>query len=208
MKFLRLIAIDPSITCTGWAMFNLKNSKIIGVGKIKPLGAKLPLAERLRDLDQKVEELLNTLKISESDIIICEAPTTMKDPAAAIKVEQVRCIFENRARVLKSMVPGRINPRSVHYEVLGLKGKQLERIYVKALAVSTVQKIYGEALKKIGFDISDKSLKKHQDIVDALLIGHLAVTRVNSALAAGVALPEYFESLQLSKRRRNLNFRF
>lgn len=167
---MKLLAVDPSLTCSGWALFSVENENLLGVGKIKPLPASYPMGRRLQELSSTISKLLNTLKMQFPDLLICESPTTMKDPSAAIKVEQVRCCFEDMARSLELDVPGRINPRSVHYEVLGLNGKQIERSIIKELAVGTVKRLYSDKLKKLNFASTDEHLKKNQDITDAILI--------------------------------------
>ena len=202
MRDARLISVDPSLTCSGWACFSLTGGGVLGVGKIRSLSPKLPLSQRLLDLQQKIESLIRQLNFGPSDVLVCEAPTTMRDPHAAIKVEQVRCIFETGARRVGAAVPGRLNPRSVHREVMGLKGKQLERAIIKDLAVQTVRTLYGAELRKLGFE-EQSALSRHQDIVDALLIGTLALARVQSAQQGGMALELLFESKAAPNRSRN-----
>ena len=146
---MQLIAIDPSITCSGWALFEVASEELLGVGKIKPPPASVPFTERLAKLNQEINQLFKTLGLDSDDCLIAEAPTTMRDPSAAIKVEQVRCSFETIARQYALQVPGRINPRSVHYEVLGLKGKQIIRKEIKEMACNTVSKLYQNALENM-----------------------------------------------------------
>jgi hypothetical protein len=67
--------------------------------------------------------------------MVCEAATTVRDPHNALKVETVRAMFESVARGRLVGVPGRINPRSVQFEVMGLSGKQLPRAEVKDMAI-------------------------------------------------------------------------
>ena len=197
----RLLAVDPSLTCSGWGLFALPRGAIVGVGKIRSLKPSVALAERLRDLQEKVTSLLSSLEIGANDVLVCEAPTTMRDPHAALKVEQVRCMFEDIARDRGAKVPGRINPRSVHFEVIGLKGKQLPRAQVKSLAVSCARVRFGSELDSIGFPTEEKELQKHQDIVDALLVGALAVARVDAATRAGCTVTAYFEQIRKPSRR-------
>ncbi len=199
---MRLVAIDPSITCTGWALFDVQSERLLGVGKIKPLPSIHTLAIRLDNLQTQVNDLLKNLKLTKDDILICESPTSMKDPSAAFKVEQVRCIFEALARELNIQVPGRINPRTIQYEIMGLRGKQLERTIVKDLAVGIVEKTQKNNLERIGFSSSSENLKKHQDIVDAILIGSLAISRVKSALASDTPVDLYLRSLERVVSRR------
>lgn len=199
---MRLVAIDPSITCSGWALFDVQSERLLGVGKIKPLPATHTLAIRLENLQIQVKELLLNIKLTKDDLLICESPTSMKDPSAAFKVEQVRCIFEAIARELNIQVPGRINPRTIQYEIMGLKGRQLERAIVKDLAVGIVEKTQKMNLDRIGFSSASENLKKHQDIVDAILIGSLAISRVKSALATNMPVDLYLRSLERVVSRR------
>lgn len=196
-----LIAVDPSLTCTGWALFSIPSGEVTSVGKIKGLPPTIPLANRLKRLQEHIGKLIAHLSLDERDILVCEAPTTVRDPHNALKVEQVRGLFESLAREQGMVVPGRVNPRSVQYEVMGLRGKQLVRGEVKLAAIRTVEYLYSPHLARLGLVGSAAELKKHQDIVDAVLIGHLALMRVQAAQSAGVALEEVFDVVQRSQRR-------
>ena len=192
MKSSRLLAIDPSVTCSGWALFCLGSKNLLGVGRVKSAPSRHPFNIRLEDLQQKISKMLESLKLTSNDVLITEAPTSMKDPDAAIKVEQVRSMFETIARSLGVNVPGRINPRSVQYEVMGLKGKQMSREEVKSHASGTAKIMYEASLKQIGFPGVD-NLSTYQDIVDAILVGHLALSKIEAAKSAGIILEEYLE---------------
>lgn len=188
-----LLAVDPSLTCSGWAAFCMETERLLAVGKIKSMPASYSLSERLLDLHGKVQSIFKECGITRGDYLVCEAPTTMRDPRAALRVEQVRGIFETVARERKVIVPGRINPRSVQREVMGLKGKQLKRAVVKETAVMVVQALYTRDLKRLGFADEIEKIKRHQDIVDAILIGRLGVTRIKSAQSGGVPPSTLFE---------------
>ena len=194
------MSVDPSLTCSGWALFSITAGELLAVGKIRSLSPEAGLAVRLKDLQDKVQAVLGELGLGRNDVLVCEAPTTMRDPGAAFKVEQVRCIFEAVARTRAIVVPGRLNPRSVQFEVIGLRGRQSVREEVKAAAVQVAAQLYGSELKAIGFDSARRSLGRNQDIVDALLIGHLAVSRVKSAIVSQMSLEQFFEERK-SKRR-------
>src|SRR5262245_26646002 len=125
-----VMAIDPSLTCSGWALLTLETGRVRAVGKLRALSASYPLAERLNGLHLQIGELLSALKLGTGDFLICESPTTVRDPHNALKVEQVRGIFESLARSNGICVPGRLNPRTVQFEVMGLRGKQLQRSLV------------------------------------------------------------------------------
>ena len=192
MSYRYLVSIDPSLSCSGWALFAVDRQELVAVGKIRSLPSEVALASRFSDLQAKITEMFRTLDLNNQDILICEAPTTMRDPKAAFKVEQVRGIFETIARTKGLAVPGRLNPRSVQYEVLGLKGRQLSRIVVKQAATTAVQAIFGDQLKKLGFLCDLSNLKKHQDIVDAILVGNLALSRIIAAQVSSIPVEEIF----------------
>lgn len=192
MQLNRLMSIDPSLTCSGWALFSIRDERLLAVGKIKSKPARFPLAIRLLDLQQKIKEIFERLQLSERDVLVCEAQTTMRDPRAAFKVEQVRGVFETIARERALEVPGRINPRSVQNQVMGLKGKQLRRSVVKDTALQTVMAVYGSSLENIGFQVSADNLKKHQDIVDAILVGSLGLVRIAAARRTVQPLTTFF----------------
>ena len=117
----------------------------------------------------------------------------MREPRAALKVEQVRTIFECSARARAVQVPGRISPRSVHFEIMGLRGKQLPRIAIKECAVHTALALFGAELSALGFPTQLKSMKQQQDIIDALLIGCVGIERVKAAEIQNVSLAEFLD---------------
>ena len=114
----------------------------------------------------------------------------------------MRGIFETIARQKRILVPGRINPRSVQREVMGLKGKQLARESVKETAVMVATALYQKSLEQLSFPTDKKSMTRHQDIVDAILIGRLAVIRMNAAETAGLAPQKLFEEKLTSRSPR------
>jgi Holliday junction resolvasome RuvABC endonuclease subunit len=205
-EFRYLLAVDPSLTCSGWALFSVPTGEIRCVGKIKGEPPSVPMSQRLSTFHIRIEELFSGFGLGEVDALVCEAPTTMRDPHNAIKVEQVRGIFESAARSCGALVPGRINPRSVQYEVMGLTGKQLKRSDVKSAAVQTVKYLYATNLAKIGFSSEESDLSRQQDIVDALLIGRLALLRLQAAAQAHISVESLFES-PVSKSRRSWRVR-
>ncbi|MCB0338055.1 MAG: hypothetical protein KDD53_00555 [Bdellovibrionales bacterium] len=200
----KLLAVDPSLTCSGWALFSLENRALLGVGKIRSKPPSEPLQARLLDLQQQVNRFLLKVNAGVGDILVCEGPTTMKDPRAAIKVEQVRGIFESMSRAQGIQVPGRLNPRSVQVELMGMKGRQTKRETVKKTALGVVKNLYGTQLDQIGFSKSEDDLRKNQDIVDAILVGHLALGRISTAIQGSIALEEIFS--ESGTRRRSSRF--
>ncbi len=194
VSFRYLLAVDPSLTCSGWALFDVGSERVVSVGKLKSLGPKLGLQLRLADLQRRIEGLFVDFALSERDLLVAEAPTTMRDPRAAIKVEQVRTIFETLGRKRGVVVPGRLNPRSIHHELLGLRGKQRPRAEVKEMAVQVVSRLFPVQLNALNFPSNVEELRRHQDIVDALLIGYLGVARVRAAIQTGSAVTELFKS--------------
>jgi Holliday junction resolvasome RuvABC endonuclease subunit len=195
--FRRLLAIDPSLTCSGWALFSVDNGTVRAVGKIKSEKPSVPMSHRLEKLQTNISQLLGNLRLDSNDVLVCEAPTTMKDPHNAIKVEQVRGLFESLARERGVTVPGRINPRSVQYEIMGLRGKQLARVEVKSAALRTVELLYSQELQGLGLN----DFQKHQDIVDALLVGRLALIHLEAARNGSLALEALFEVQKKQNRR-------
>ena len=196
-KYRCLLSIDPSLTCSGWALFSVAGGGIKAVGKVKADKPSIPLATRLEKLQTTISKMIEGLGLGAGDLLVCEAPTTMKDPHNAIKVEQVRGLFESLGRQRGVHVPGRINPRTVQYEIMGLKGKQLPRPEVKAAAVRTVEFLYADELQKLGLS----ELKKHQDIVDAILIGRQALLHLEAARASNLPLESIF-GVQTKQQRQ------
>jgi Holliday junction resolvasome RuvABC endonuclease subunit len=192
-----LLAVDPSLTCSGWATFCLITKQLLAVGEIKALGPEYSMGLRLKNFQTEVQKLYQQLDLNSDDIVICEAPTTMRDPRAALLIEQVRCVFECLARNHGSHVPGRINPRTVHKELLGFRGlRQQRREVVKGQALAVAKVLYGEVLATFG--IGDK-LAKHQDIADALLIGNLALGWIHQSKSTKTNLEIFFEQRKRSR---------
>lgn len=197
---MKLMAVDPSLTCSGWALFSVPRlrsgqEQLRAVGKIKALGPGTALATRYLDLQGKISAIMDSIELAADDVLVCEAPTTMRDPRAAFKVEQVRGIFETLARQRGVLVPGRVNPRTVQSEVMGLRGSQLERKIVKDTAAVVVQRLFSGALEELGFSADLASLRRHQDIVDAILVGVTAITRVRNGERSQIDLSECFTAL-------------
>lgn len=200
-KYHRILAIDPSLTCSGWALFSVDARTLLAVGKVKSDPPSLSLPTRLLRLQERIAALFDRLKLGEGDVLVCEGPTSVKDPHNALKVEHVRSIFETLGRSRAVSVPGRVNPRSVQFEVMGLHGKQLPRKEVKAAAMQTVQFLFKKDLERIGLmGESGGCLQKHQDIVDAILVGRFAMTRFQAARDGRFSLEEIFT--QSSKQSR------
>jgi Holliday junction resolvasome RuvABC endonuclease subunit len=194
MNIRHILTVDPSLACSGWALFRLLDGALLAVGSVKSLGPEHPLAVRFRVLQERVGALYERCQLGDTDLVVCEMQTTMRDPHAAHKVEQVRGIFEVLGRARGAQVPGRINPRTVQFEAMGMRGCQLDRATVKAQAVYTASALYGDALKKIGFNSSTQNLSKNQDIVDALLLGTVAIARIKTAVQGSHDILGLFES--------------
>lgn len=120
--------------------------------------------------------------VKEGDVLLCEGPAPLvRNPQSALKVEGVRGIFEAVARAEGLLVPGRLNPRTVQTELLGMRGRQLARAEVKAWARATAMRLYGDVLQEmLGAPHERKTIS--QDILDALLIGTVAATRIQLAV--------------------------
>ena len=190
----KLLAVDPSLTCSGWALFDVKSGALCGVGSVTTLGPEVSMPRRLKRLQDNIEAVFTQAGLKAGDILICEDATSMKDPTSVAKLERVRGIFETLARSKDIEVPCRIHPRTVQYELLGLRGKQVGRDAVKQAARGIVVHLFKEALQKIHFDVSENHLKKTQDIVDALLVGSIALSRIDEARRASQPLDECLSS--------------
>lgn len=194
-EFRHLLAIDPSLTCSGWALFSLRTEAPIAAGKVKSDPPSMLLAERFMRLQKRIESLFDTLGLGGQDVLVCEGATSMKDPHNALKVEHVRSIFETVGRSRAACVPGRINPRSVQHEIMGLYGKQIPRREVKATAVQTALALFQNHLERLGLigEGQTQDLIHHQDVVDALLVGRFAITRFEMARNGSLSLEEVFQ---------------
>jgi hypothetical protein len=85
---------------------------------------------------------------------------------------------------------------------MGLYGKQIPRNEVKAAAVQTACALYGGDLHRIGLCSGDaSSLRRHQDIVDAVLVGRFALTKCSAAFDGGFSLEDMFVETSRKSRR-------
>lgn len=201
-----LLSADPSLTCTGWALFRVRDEALLAVGKLKSLPADRFLSERLSDIQFRVNQLMNSFDLKTNDVLICEGETTMLDPRAAIKVEQVRGIIEAVARQRGVDVPGRLNPRSVQSELMGLRGKQPRREVVKRVAREIAISFYRSTLVQLGLVPSHQNLIRHQDVVDAILIGRLGLVRIQSAERAKLPVSHILGGSTRKRRRTRLGW--
>jgi hypothetical protein len=195
----KILAVDPSLRSTGWALFDFKTKNPLATGIIKSEDASIPLSERLRVLQNEIESLYTELNLVADDILVCEGPAPLVlNPHTALKVEHVRGIFETIARGKGINVPGRINPRTWQSELLGLRGPQLPRKEVKELSLLTAKRLFPEmfAVKKVG----EKEIQGIQDIADALLIGCLAKSKLEVAQRTGTELAAVFVKVGNGKK--------
>lgn len=161
----RLLAVDPGLTSTGWALFSFskRSAELEAVGNIRPPGPSLPLESRIEALQKQISQLFLELGLGELDLLVCEdAAPLVKNPNSAAKVERVRGTFETLARAAGLCVPGRVNPRTIQSEIMGLRGAQLPRAQVKEVAAKTVLNL---------FPVFSSSDELNQDAIDAILVG-------------------------------------
>lgn len=193
----RLLAVDPSLTCTGWAVFDIKSQIPTEFSIIRPPGPRISLSERYDWLQSKIEGIYERLALGEEDFLVCEGPAPLvKNPESSLRVERVRSIFEAVGRMYGVKVLSRLNPRTVQTEILGLRGKQIPRAEVKKLARSTALQVF-PGINNAG----EKKLS--QDVVDAILVGMLAVGRVQIHLKTGVDIELLFQSKSSARSNRN-----
>lgn len=188
-----LLAVDPSLTASGWALFCLRKSIPLAVGVLSPPGPEEILARRLDSLQRSVLEIISRLQLGHGDYLVCEGPAPLvKNPQSALKVEGVRGIFETCARSAGLAVPGRINPRTVQSELLGMRGPQLPRKTVKDWARKAAHQMYEPQIRRMFTSEAEKQGRVPQDIIDAMLIGAVAVSRVQTALKSRTTVETVF----------------
>ena len=180
-----LLAVDPSLTCSGWALFNIQTSQPLATGNILPLPATFSLERRINSLQEEVKRIFVAMRLGRNDFLVCEGPAPLVlNPNSALKVERVRGVFEAMAREAGLNVVGRLNPRTIQVELLGFKGKQIERKEVKKIARQVAQNLFAAYL--------ESKAKISQDEIDALLIGALASSKIKIALNSKLAPDSVF----------------
>ncbi len=113
-----LFAVDPSLTCSGWALFNLVSSQPVLTGKISAPPTTFSLEHRITIMQAEVKKVFTDLRLNENDYLVCEGPAPLVlNPNSALKVERVRGVFEAVARDFRLNVVGRLNPRTVQVYV-------------------------------------------------------------------------------------------
>lgn len=201
----RLLSVDPSLSCSGWALFCLETGAVKRVGTIRALPAEHSLSQRLEEMQCEITLLFQELLLKSGDYLVCEGPAPiMLNPKTAMKVEQVRGIFETVARSNGVTVPGRVNPRTVHVEILGLRGRQLERNSVKAIARETALYLYKDVLAEI-VGSTERAERTSQDILDALLVGTVSINRIKFSLQSGFEVSESLEATRGRGRISDIN---
>ena len=70
---------------------------------------------------------------------------------------------------------------------------------IKRAAVEVAVRLFKDPLQAIGFDPSTKNLRRHQDIVDALLLGYLGLTKLRSAEWADTPIEQLMHRPALRK---------
>ena len=198
MKQHFLFAVDPSLSSSGWALFSLADGAPLAAGLLKPPGVSAGMPQRLLELQQSIDALFRRFRMGGGDYLVCEGPAPLVlNPSSAVKVERVRGIFETVARSHSVQVPGRLNPRTLQTELLGMSGKQAARGVVKASARSVAANIFGVHLERIPlYGLKREVQELPQDIVDALLIGVLAHSRIRTAVQGNRPVEELFLSKQ------------
>jgi len=193
MRKIKLIAIDPSLTQSGWSLFSLEKESPLAYGVIRPEPEKGFLGTRLLSLQNQIKLLFLEQELNSGDILVCEGPAPITlNPSSSIKVEQVRGIFEAIGRDMGLHVPGRVNPRTVQTELLGFQGKQRKREEVKEVARRVVKSLIGVCPDKENME---------QDVVDSILIGLISLSRVKRAQISGMDLVEIFSEKGMSAGR-------
>ena len=192
-----LIAVDPRLTCSGWALFDLKTANPLATGIILPLPATFSLEHRINLLQQEVKRMFISMSLDKRDYFVSEGPAPLVlNPDSALKVERVRGVFEAVARETALNVVGRLNPRTVQTELLGFKGKQIERKEVKKIARQVALNLFPSFL-------ASKN-KVTQDEIDALLVGALAASKIKIALSSKLSPELVFAT----KARRSRSIRW
>jgi Holliday junction resolvasome RuvABC endonuclease subunit len=204
--FKRLCAIDPSLKASGWVVFDIASEAPLRAGVISAMSAQVVLAKRLSDFQAQVESLYSDLEFGQDDIAILEGPAPLVlNPDSSMKVEQVRGIFESVARSRGVLVPGRINPRTVQSEILGLNGKQQKRSEVKDAARQVAERLYGAKLEEVASE-EERKAALSQDIIDAALVGAVALSRIKLSGGSGTdlaaVLSSYGHGNRVGRRKR------
>jgi Holliday junction resolvasome RuvABC endonuclease subunit len=146
-----VMTVDPSLVCSGWALFDYLSGELVGVGQIRSSPNQRIFSERIAYIQERIVKVLISCQLGNKDILVCEGPTSMKDPAAAIKVEQVRGIFETIARQNQVTVPGSV--RNARLSIKTSISKRISGCNGNAMLCSSIRETrvrsYKSCLKKI-----------------------------------------------------------
>ena len=113
---MRIIGIDPALTCAGWGVVDVNGSKLsfVSCGDIKT-NSKQSLPERLREIDASLSDILHEFKPQKACV---EETFVNRNPQSALKLGQARgvCLLaparfgipvvEFSAKVIKKAITG------------------------------------------------------------------------------------------------------
>ena len=162
---MRILAMDPSLSCIGWALMETGEDELRHLewvsswGKAEPTGTTFD--DKLASAGAIAERVLRG---ASADILAVEMPVVYRNPQTTIKLAQVVGVVRWAAhhwvdRVIEIQPGGRL-------AALGLPVR-LKRPIAKELVINVVNNLY-----KRTFTMED------HDIADAVAVGHAALAEL------------------------------
>ncbi|MEM9750502.1 MAG: crossover junction endodeoxyribonuclease RuvC [Pseudomonadota bacterium] len=87
-KVIRVLGIDPGLTCTGWGVLEMGGGRLrfVASGAVRP-NAKNAMAQRLAELLQTLRDIVDDVRPDEAAV---ERTFVNANPASALKLGQAR----------------------------------------------------------------------------------------------------------------------
>lgn len=159
---IRILALDPSLSCVGWALMEysleLRQAWVSSSGKFEPCGKTLD--DKLADAAGRAERIMHGCN---PDILAIELPVVYRNHATTIKLAQLVGAIRWAAhhwtdRTIEIQPGGRLT-------ALGLPMK-MKRDIAKELVRNTVNALYKLDIEPDDHDISDAVAVAHAAMVE------------------------------------------
>ncbi|MDE0941409.1 MAG: crossover junction endodeoxyribonuclease RuvC [Alphaproteobacteria bacterium] len=160
---MRLIGIDPGLQRTGWGVLSVDGSRLSHVGHgVIVSDAKLPLAERLRQLYQALTEVLVQWQPAEAAV---EETFVNKNPTSTLKLGQARGVLL-LAPAMAGIPVSEYTPNLIKKSVVGTGHAQKAQV---AMMVTTLLPAAGavkdDAADALAVAICHAHLRRSQQII-------------------------------------------
>ncbi|MCS6961758.1 MAG: crossover junction endodeoxyribonuclease RuvC [Deltaproteobacteria bacterium] len=164
----KVLAVDPSSSSLGWAIIDTREIPLDA--GVFYYNTDISISNRVKHIVNEIKHIIDCYNLKRGDYFVVESSAGCINPRTFLILERIRGAGEAVALLNGLTVLGRINPRSIHVNLLGIK-KSLARVFVKSAIRSYVEKQFSAFLKSAEIEV----IPKNQDVFDALLLGYYFV---------------------------------